>query len=361
MSSLTGAEKRWLEKAFDMGGGYVLDFTNPSFERFFNDYGVDIYSAPYEIHGTSKANRLRAFWDIESDELVGRVLVGLLDSSEFLDRDSVEIRKSREGAARLTGMSLEESYLYALKGRNQETELTSEERQVEHLWGTGLIRVFISHISQYKIDAMTIKDALEVFGIASFVAHSDIEPTEEWQTEIERALHSMDLFIALLTEGFKESNWTDQEVGFALARKAPILPINRGTNPYGFIGKYQALKWSGPSAFPIARKALQMALMRDELESFAKDSFLAAVSSAETYDRANELSHVMPDIDSLTPVQAERLVNAFNSNRQVRNANAFKGRISGDLRRMTGNSFALDEAEKLHQLREIEEIEDIPF
>lgn len=35
MSSLTNSEKRRLEKHLNMGGGYVLDFENRTYEEFF--------------------------------------------------------------------------------------------------------------------------------------------------------------------------------------------------------------------------------------------------------------------------------------------------------------------------------------
>ena len=330
-----------------MGSGYVLDFTNTSFERFFNDFGVDIYDDRYKFHGNSKANRLRAFWDIEPDELVGRVLFGLLELSKIHDRDSDSLSRSRSIAARQLGMSL-----------GQDTEVISSQRQLELLWGPGSIRVFISHISEFKNDAMTIKEELGVFGFASFVAHNDIQPSEEWQKEIERALASMHLFIALLTEGFKKSNWTDQEVGFALARKVQVLPVDRGLTPYGFIGRYQALSWPGSDAFPVARRILEMALKKDELNPFAISAFIEAVSRADSEAQAYKLSNIFPRIDFLTFDQADGLVNAFNSNRYVNEAFDFRARIYGALSRMTGNEYAFDEHGQLFQLQEIE---DIPF
>ncbi len=75
MSDLTAIEKRKLERALDMGGGYVLNFSNRTFAEFFLDsFGIDIYDAKYEYASGSKANRMRAFWDRESNYLVGRVL-----------------------------------------------------------------------------------------------------------------------------------------------------------------------------------------------------------------------------------------------------------------------------------------------
>ena len=118
------------------------------------------------------------------------------------------------------------------------------EREAEGLWGDGALRVFISHVAKDKEFAASLKVSLEGRGMASFVAHEDIEPMREWELEIEHALFSMDVLIALLTEGFSESKWTDQEVGVALGRRVPILPIRMGKDPYGFMAKYQAIPGS---------------------------------------------------------------------------------------------------------------------
>ena len=75
MSNLTAIEKRKLERALDMGGGYVLGFSNRTFAEFFLDSaGIDIYDAKYDYGSGSKANRMRAFWERESNYLVGRAL-----------------------------------------------------------------------------------------------------------------------------------------------------------------------------------------------------------------------------------------------------------------------------------------------
>ena len=78
MSSLTGADKLILEEILGMGSGYVLDFSDVSFGQFFGSYNVDIHDIRYQTFGTSKANKMRAFWKWESDELVGRILSELV-------------------------------------------------------------------------------------------------------------------------------------------------------------------------------------------------------------------------------------------------------------------------------------------
>lgn len=80
MSSLGHLEKQYFEELFEMEDGYVLDFSNDSFERFFKTtIGDDIYDDKYNEFGNSKAKRLRSYWDNESDEKVGIILSEMLD------------------------------------------------------------------------------------------------------------------------------------------------------------------------------------------------------------------------------------------------------------------------------------------
>ena len=80
MSDLTSIEKLKLEKLLEMGGGYVLDFSNYTFQAFIlENISVDIYDAKYSNNSGSKANRLRSFWSIESNRLVGELIDSLLE------------------------------------------------------------------------------------------------------------------------------------------------------------------------------------------------------------------------------------------------------------------------------------------
>lgn len=118
--------------------------------------------------------------------------------------------------------------------------------------GTKAFRLFISHISKEKTKATRLKDCLAPFGVAGFVAHEDIHPTLEWQTEIERALHTMDAFVSMHTPGFSQSIWTQQEIGFAVGKGVKIISLRMGEDPTGFISKHQALPRGTKTAEEIA-------------------------------------------------------------------------------------------------------------
>lgn len=121
-------------------------------------------------------------------------------------------------------------------------------------WRNGYFRMFISHITSKKQQASNLKTALEEYGITSFVAHEDINPTREWQKEIQRALNSMDCMSAMLYDGFHESNWCDQEVGIALGRSITVLPLILDYDPYGFLGEYQGIKIKGLRPVDLAKQ-----------------------------------------------------------------------------------------------------------
>lgn len=80
MSDLNSTEKQRLEQLFDMRSGYVLDFTNRSFQSFvLDETGIDVYDKRFSVEGTSKACRLRVFWKVESNYTTAKLLKALLE------------------------------------------------------------------------------------------------------------------------------------------------------------------------------------------------------------------------------------------------------------------------------------------
>jgi len=64
MADLKRSEIRAIEKAmaFPRGFGYVLDFSDRTFDEYFQDeFGVEIYSELFNTYGTSKRNHLLSY------------------------------------------------------------------------------------------------------------------------------------------------------------------------------------------------------------------------------------------------------------------------------------------------------------
>lgn len=111
MSSLTDIDKRYFEKLFGMQSGYVLDYSDPTFGEFFGRHKIDIHGTKYQTYGTSKAKKMRAFWEREPDAVVSPVLSEMLDSYEAdcelnsRQAESGILEKCRAIVARLSGKS----------------------------------------------------------------------------------------------------------------------------------------------------------------------------------------------------------------------------------------------------------------
>ena len=109
MSTLTHIERRYLEKILRMGGGYVLDYSDVTYGEFFRRHGVEIHGERYQTYGTSKAKKMRSFWEQEPDSMVATVLGDMLDEHEVdcdlegREIDAALVEKSRKILARLSG------------------------------------------------------------------------------------------------------------------------------------------------------------------------------------------------------------------------------------------------------------------
>jgi hypothetical protein len=186
------------------------------------------------------------------------------------------------------------------------------------IWGTQGFRLFLSHKAESKKEVAILKARLRQFGIAGFVAHEDIQPTKAWQDEIESALASMDGFVALMTENFHDSDWTDQEVGYALARGVPIIAVRLGRDPYGFIGKFQALSCSWVDA-PVEIVKL---LIND---SRVFNGYIQALRECPSWEEGNELAKILSGIETLSTEQIADLVAAYNETTKLHRSWGFNG------------------------------------
>ncbi len=83
MANLTTIEKQILEKLFQMGGGYVLNFSDRTMGEFFrDDIGLDIYTQKYNYESGSKANRMRGLWLKADNKTVGNSILKLIEYIE---------------------------------------------------------------------------------------------------------------------------------------------------------------------------------------------------------------------------------------------------------------------------------------
>lgn len=173
------------------------------------------------------------------------------------------------------------------------SSVSNNERTLPRFWkDSSRFRLFISHLAKDKDKATRLKGTLEYYSISSFVAHEDIHPTLEWQTEIERGLYAMDAMVAIHTKGFSVSFWTQQEIGFALGRNIKVISLKMGENPTGFISKHQALTRRNRKAEKIAAE------INDLLQTDSRTK--QRLEEAQSSDRSSriEVVHMDPELSA---------------------------------------------------------------
>lgn len=186
------------------------------------------------------------------------------------------------------------------------------------------LKVFISYSSKDSYLAHSFKTFFKDYaGFSVFLAHEDIFPATEWEVKIVNELKNSDIVIPLITKNYRNSEFTDQELGMSLAWKKIILPIKLSDiNPYGFIKKFQALKCNNDE-YSIMKAVVSIVLILIENNEFNKykniviDSLIYAFQQSSSFRMTRIIIEILTKINKFTESQKELLKKAIISNRQI--------------------------------------------
>ena len=123
-------------------------------------------------------------------------LFKLLRRRKIIEQVEAELVKCYADAMRGDGDSLQIASVVIRPTNSEVSQLGNNHS--ERMWKPGYFRLFISHLSDYKVSASNLKECLQDYGIDGFVAHEDITPSKEWEQEIEAALFSLDALCAIV-------------------------------------------------------------------------------------------------------------------------------------------------------------------
>ena len=208
--------------------------------------------------------------------------------------------------------------------------LMGHSRPSDEPWEDEGFRLFLTHVAPQKQVAHSLKSYLRFYGVDAFVAHNDIQPGKEWQLVIESALHSCDALAGLLHDGFRESDWCDQEVGMALGRGKVVVPIQFDLLPYGFFGSLQAVNSAtGQELETLARNLVRVLLKDKRTAGRLTQAMVDQLARATSFEQANTLSRFLAvEAPLLSRDQAEQLRKAENENSQPQRAFHFNSHLS---------------------------------
>lgn len=205
------------------------------------------------------------------------------------------------------------------------------------LWAPDHFRLFLSHVSAFRVETAALRDELLDYNIAAFVAHDDIIPTAEWQGEIARALMEMDGLTALLTDGFSESRWTSQEVGWALGRGVPVISIRYAVDPFGFMGSRQALSGRGKTPEAVAGELVRVLLRHPGAQVNMGDALAARLARSTSFASSQRFTHLLELAEPLSAKAKEIIVRGFHANSEIQ----FSSEVPEILSRLIGRDITM--------------------
>ena len=157
---LKSIDIRLIDDLFEMGGGYVLDFSNRTFSEFFNEeLGVDIDDPKFEIDGTSKAKRLRFYLRNSRINEVVKALLALWEYRETIRRRSGEKEK-------LPDHKIEFFHLIERLGGKAPEEIKAKTNQTEEI---KLSKDIASNLFDKLIDLSVLEPQPRGYALEKFL------------------------------------------------------------------------------------------------------------------------------------------------------------------------------------------------
>lgn len=184
-------------------------------------------------------------------------------------------------------------------------------------WRPNQFRLFLSHVSTQKEFVSAVKFDLATCGIDGFVAHEDIEPTKKWVEEIEIALETCDALATVLTTGFHQSKWTDQEVGFCVARRVLIIPVRFDVDPYGFISRYQGFTPKPKRSTEVAHGLFDILCKHDLTADKMGAALVSHFADSNTFAEAKANVKLLRRVKTWTPEMLRDVEKAVEKNNQI--------------------------------------------
>lgn len=263
MAKLKFNELRQLEKLFNMGGGYVLNFSNRTLQEFvYDSVEADIYDERYNYKSGSKANRLRAFLNSEPEHHVGKLIQDLIDIAEeiFGDKKANEISNCRKIANGLLSTHAQNWPQSPVPTPRFDTNSPQPPIPApcldtgpapKSIPASSITEIFFSYAHEDEDLMNEVRRQLTVFEREKRIVkwHDRmIPPGSEWKNQIDSGLQNAKIILLFMSPHFIESKYCYEiegkealkrhESGEAVVIPVVLRPCAWDASPFG---KLQAL------------------------------------------------------------------------------------------------------------------------
>ncbi len=186
------------------------------------------------------------------------------------------------------------------------------------------LRVFVSYENSDKKLAASIGRELEKLGIEHFLAHRDIHGGANWRLELTRQLASVSYMICVIGSSYKLKPICNQEVGWALSRNLPIIPIavTEKINPveFGLMEQYQFIFHAGNLEIT-AKRVIENLISITPNKAALADNLVQNFVSSTFFDQAKHRWSSLALCEELSDENIKLLEKSIVENSQIKGAN----------------------------------------
>ncbi|WP_303323632.1 toll/interleukin-1 receptor domain-containing protein [Actinomyces radicidentis] len=170
--------------------------------------------------------------------------------------------------------------------------------------------------------ATHLRDALALMHVDAVMARSAIDPGADWEQTIRGHLESSEALVCVGTPGFTSRPWCQQEVGWALGRRIPIMWIQytRDELPAGFLARTQALDAVDKQSSEVARALLAWLARASGTRDAVAETLVSALEGSESFSDARDAAGLLALVGPVDTSVWSRVEAAAEANNQVGNA-----------------------------------------
>lgn len=198
------------------------------------------------------------------------------------------------------------------------------------------IKIFLSCAHEDSTVVRKTAVVLSNLGLTAFLAARDIPPAREWLPRLEHELTTSTALAAFLSPAFRASAWADQEVGYALAKKMKVLPIQLDiiSVPHGFIERYQAVLASEMTPHNIALSIFDSLLDYDDTRQSLKYLVISRLRSQRSESSLRMWAARLARLPRLSDTEIKAVSAAVDANSMITTDPFLRSDIETIIRRL---------------------------
>lgn len=179
------------------------------------------------------------------------------------------------------------------------------------------LKLFGSHLSDFRNFVGAVATELKFFGVDLFVAHDTIPMDALWEQEIAESLKTCHAGVTFHHQGFSQSYYCMQEVGWLIGRDLPIARLIFNENPLGLLASRHGRNVANQQCRYVVGALLDWISSISELQVPFSESLSEAFLNSTSFSRTDQVWRYLSNIERISDNQIGKVLEAGAINDQV--------------------------------------------